>query len=80
LEIAFCSSVQYTVTETEVGPESAPAQQAVVALEDALEEYLQQNCSVGGFDGEPDFLIGIADDDEEAALEVTAAMHDLSAL
>ncbi len=54
--------MQYTFEETEIGPDGEPTEDAVIALEEELQEYLQQNYGVESVDVEVDFLIGVSDD------------------
>ena len=55
-------SMQYTFTETELGPDGEPTAEAVAALEGELEEHLHQNYGVDSVEAEVDFLIGVHDD------------------
>jgi hypothetical protein len=59
-------AMQYTFDETEIGPDGEPTEDAVIALEEELHEHLHQNYAVDFVDAEPDFVIGIYDDDAEA--------------
>jgi hypothetical protein len=55
-------SMQYTVDESEIGTDGEPTENAVIALEKELEEYLQQNYAVNVVDVEVDMLLGVDDD------------------
>jgi hypothetical protein len=55
-------TMQYTFTETEIGPDGEPTEEAVFALQEELDEHVRQNYSVDVVDVEIDSLLGISDD------------------
>jgi hypothetical protein len=55
-------TMQYTFDETEIGPDGEPTEDAVIALEEELEEHLHQNYSVDFVDAEVDVPLGVSDD------------------
>lgn len=58
-------TMQYTVDESEIGPDEEPTEEAVIALEKELDEYLHQNYVVNDVEVEVDMLLGVGDDAEE---------------
>lgn len=55
-------TMQYTVDESEIGPDGEPTEEVVIALEKELGEYLHQNYVVNAVEVEVDMLLGVDDD------------------
>ena len=54
--------MQYTFTETEIGPDGEPTGEAIATLEQELREHLHQNYPVDDVEVDADYLLGIVDD------------------
>ena len=57
-------TMQYTFDETEIGTDGEPTADAILALEEELQEHLHRNYGINQIDVEAGLLLGVADDAE----------------
>ncbi len=65
-QVTCAFTMQFTFSEAEIGPDGEPTEDAVLALEEELQEHLHQNYSVDFVETESSYLIGIYDDTVES--------------